>query len=83
MTGCKFGYTCFAILGTTVCGCAHEALDEYAVEHNLMGQRLCSLSEPMVSAREAASRGCLGGEIHDLKEESDVNVPGQEKEEAL
>jgi len=85
MTGCKFGYTCLAILGTSACGCAHQALDEYAVEHNLIGVQQCSIAEPMVEARVAANRGCSDGEKVNDDEGSIQNVENSkdQKEEAL
>lgn len=72
-----------AILGTTACGCAHEALTDIAVERNIEGIQQCSVEWPDVSATQAATRGCARGNNSILNEGSIQNEQEKESKEQI
>jgi len=70
-----------AILGTTACGCAHEALTDIAVERNIEGIQQCSVEWPDVTPEHAATRGCSRGSNSILNEGSIQNEQEKDRKE--
>lgn len=46
-------------------GCAVEAVDDYAREHNLLGERVCNADQKDVGLVDVLERGCPIGELTD------------------
>lgn len=65
-----------------VAACSNiRQLDEYAVEHNILGDRQCNVDLPRVSADRAEFTPCVTGETSaDIKEESNVEEEVRRKE---
>lgn len=51
-------------LVATLMGCSStQAVDDYAREHNIFGERVCNAQVKDVSAADVLGRGCPTGEI--------------------
>lgn len=79
--------TCPAIyLGATVTGCSSvQAVDDYAREHNIFGDRVCNAEVEDVLPEDVLVRGCPAGEPQDHVGDipNDLKEEVEEKEEAL
>jgi hypothetical protein len=87
----RYAFILACLADITACNSA-KPLDDYAMEHNLYGLKVCNNDLPTVVQEDVLARGCPAGEIANIEgniqNESKRETGGQEQavptqEEAL